>query len=390
MSPVALIPRRAPTADPAACPLDPLGSSAPSRPAASTRRAARTARRRPAFYRGGGGRFPERQGRSAAQPRRPGHPAPAHGRLACRPAARGAHAQGRPRSRRSRGNVHREPSARDRLPRDRAAACTAARDPGVPATHVGPSAAVGTTLRRRHPEPELGRDPPPARSGQPLCRPARRPARVVPLPPPIRRVAATPAGRGRAGAGSGPAPTGERLVPGFGVSRGSHPPWHRRWRGRRGRRVDRPPLDLLRRPLADRDRAKLAPRPSRRGRACGPGLDAGVRLDRPVVRGASRGGPLARHRRPDPLPRAVGRRDTVAGAGDRRPACRQRVPRRGSETGRRPPDARTATRPGQPLAPDRVLGRSATASTSPARRWRRRPRWRRRSASAGPRRSGPP
>ena len=82
----------------------------------------------------------------------------------------------------------------------------------LPARDVDPEPADRPAVRRGHrPERRPGHARG-ARSRQPLPRPARRPAAVVSLPPPVRRrPAGAPPGRA-AGRGPRPAPTGQRLA----------------------------------------------------------------------------------------------------------------------------------------------------------------------------------
>ena len=75
---------------------------------------------------------------------------------------------------------------------------------GLHAAHVGARAAVRAAVRRRRRRAGVRRRARVARAHEPVPAPARRPARVVPLPPPVRaapaRRAAAARGRARAGA----------------------------------------------------------------------------------------------------------------------------------------------------------------------------------------------
>ena len=73
----------------------------------------------------------------------------------------------------------------------------AGRGPRVPARHVGARRADRPAVRRADRPVRRSADAGGARAGEPVPHPARRPAPVVPLPPPVRRRAARPAAAGR-------------------------------------------------------------------------------------------------------------------------------------------------------------------------------------------------
>ena len=81
------------------------------------------------------------------------------------------------------------------LPRRGGPRPPAAGRPRVPAADVDPRAAHRPALRRRHRTRRRQGDPGGARARQPVPRPARRPAAVVPVPPPVRRRPAGPPAR---------------------------------------------------------------------------------------------------------------------------------------------------------------------------------------------------
>ena len=159
----------------------------------------------------GAGRGPEvHHRRSGGVPQR-GDGAAAGARTRCR--ARGAHrgvggraAAGGPvgtdpwrlrrlrRRRRVRRGLLRKPSVRPRLPRRGGPGPAAGRGTRVPARHLRARRADRPALRR--PDRSLGRpaDAGDPRAREPVRRPARRRAPVVPLPPPLRRRVAGPAG----------------------------------------------------------------------------------------------------------------------------------------------------------------------------------------------------
>ena len=103
---------------------------------------------------------------------------------------------------------------------------------GVHAAHVGARAALRAAVRRR-PGRASGSA---ARAGlarahEPLPAPARRPAPLVPLPPPVRAAPARRAGAARAGARAGAAPARVRVAPRVRHDRRGDPP-RRRGRAR--------------------------------------------------------------------------------------------------------------------------------------------------------------
>ena len=110
------------------------------------------------------------------------------------------------------------------------------RAPRVPAADLGAGPALGPAVRRRCRHERVGAGARRARALQPLPGAARQPARVVPLPPPLRRAAAARARTDRARRGGRAAPARGRLAPGRGLGGRRRPP-----RGRRGRpRLRRP------------------------------------------------------------------------------------------------------------------------------------------------------
>ncbi len=122
----------------------------------------------------------------------------------CRRAAAPARGRDGRRRRRFRRRVHRKPPVRPRLP-GRGGAATRQPDerPGIPPRHLRARPADRRALcdavtgqARRAAD---ARDP---RTGEPVRRPAGRPAALVPLPPPVRRRAARPAARPGPGPGS--------------------------------------------------------------------------------------------------------------------------------------------------------------------------------------------
>ena len=156
-----------------------------------------------------------------------------------------------------------------------------------------------------------------ARAGEPLRRPARRPAAVVALPPPLRRGLARATRRRRTPSGSAqPAPDGRRLV------RRAGPPARRRTTraGRRRRRPGRRPGGARRARHAPAaggpDDARVAPGAAGGRRTTPPAAGDAPRVGVPL-RGRPRGTrPLARCRRG--CPRVTGRASAVDGyAGQR-------------------------------------------------------------------------
>ena len=107
------------------------------------------------------------------------------------------------------------------------------RGPELPAGDVDPEPAQRPAVRRRH-RPGRGQGHAGgARSREPVPRPARRPAPVVPLPPALRRRAAGAPPRRATRAGAGAAPAGMRVVRGARRSLRGDPPRD----GRRGLRA---------------------------------------------------------------------------------------------------------------------------------------------------------
>ena len=100
------------------------------------------------------------------------------------------------------------------LPRRGGPRPPARRRPRVPARDVDPRAADRPALRRRHRARRRQGDPRGARARQPLPRPARRQAAVVPVPPPVRRRPARAPPRRAARARGRAARAGQRLVRG--------------------------------------------------------------------------------------------------------------------------------------------------------------------------------
>ena len=112
---------------------------------------------------------------------------------------------------RLRGRVHRQPPLCPGLPGRGSTGAPARAAADVPAGDVGAGTAQRRAVRRRH---RAHRQPGPARAGgtgRPVPAAARRGARLVALPPPVRRSAPRPPAAG-AGPGGGAAPEGGRLA----------------------------------------------------------------------------------------------------------------------------------------------------------------------------------
>ena len=126
---------------------------------------------------------------------------------------------------------------RGRLPRRGGARAPARRGAELPARDLDPRPAQRCALRCGHRWHQRQDDARTARPGEPVPRPARRPAALVSLPPPVRRRPAGPTPRRRSRPRRRAAPTGERLVRSGGrPARGDRP-----CDGRARRRAGRPP-----------------------------------------------------------------------------------------------------------------------------------------------------
>ena len=157
-------------------------------------------------------RVPRRPGRPAARRRRRRPAVRGHRRLGRGAAARVALAARLRRPDPADPRLLRTAPLRRRVPRGERARRPAAGDPGVPAGHVGVRPALrrpGGQARRSRRRPGDARG---ARTSRPLPAAARRRARVVPLPPPLRRVPAPPSGARPPRAGAAAAPAGVELV----------------------------------------------------------------------------------------------------------------------------------------------------------------------------------
>ena len=114
----------------------------------------------------------------------------------------------------------------------------------------------------------VGRRARDAGAHEPVPAAARRPAALVPLPPPVRPAAAGRARAARAGARARAAPARLRLAQRVGHHRGGDPARHRGRRVRRGRRPDRGDLGALRQRRPHLVGARVAAAHPRRGARC--------------------------------------------------------------------------------------------------------------------------
>ncbi len=173
------------------------------------------------------------------------------------------HPRPRKRARVHRGVCGRQPPRR-RLPERGGAGRPPRRDEGVPPPYLGPRTPLRPALRRRDRPPRLGARAARARALELLPHPPRREARVVPLPPPLRRAPAPRARARRARARPHAASPGERMAPGARRSVRGDPSRHGGTGLRRCLRVDPSPLDRVPERGSPRDHPRLARRPPSR------------------------------------------------------------------------------------------------------------------------------
>ncbi len=263
----------------------------------------------------------------------------------------------------------------------------------LPSRHLGAPPADRAAVRRAHRPRRRAADARGARARQPVRRPARRPAAVVPLPPPVRR-------RARAPGSSGEHPD---RVPGLHRAAArwyaDHGAARRRRRPRAGRRRRRDAADLvelalpelrkhrhdrmlrdwLQRPARGRD---PAPRPAGRVPGLDPAVRRGPRCGRGLARRRRDGARIHRRRAP---PASTLRDPRSCGCCRRRSRCIAPRPRRPAATSTAP--SRTPAAPSPWPGRDDHLSRGGAAgflglaawaagdlttarSTRSARRWR--------------------
>ncbi len=160
-------------------------------------------------------------------------------RLDRRPPAGGPVDAGARRHRRLHRRLRRRRPLHRRLPRRGGLAASTRGCPELPAADIDPGPHVRTPVRCRHRAGRWQGDAGGARSAEPVPHPARRPAPLVSLPPPVRGCAAGAPARRAARARAGAPSAGHRVVRAGGRTRGGHPPRPRGQGLREGRRPGR-------------------------------------------------------------------------------------------------------------------------------------------------------